>query len=164
MTLLCAYTHPFHRGTVHITTTDPFVHPAIDENYLSNPADLDVLVKIIQFTERVYGTKPLGDWVRSKVVPPPGALRDVEATKKYVRDTLITVHHPVGTASMLPREDGGVVNNKLMVYGTSNLRVVDCSVIPLVYSASISIVVAAYAPCSKYPLTSRLWRTPLPKR
>ncbi|KAL4257347.1 GMC oxidoreductase family protein [Pleurotus pulmonarius] len=145
MTLLCAYTHPFHRGTVHITTTDPLVHPAIDEKYLSNPADLDVLVRIIQFTERVYGTKPLGDWVRSKVVPPPEALRDVEATRKYVRDTLITVHHPVGTASMLPREDGGVVNSKLTVYGTSNLRVVDCSIIPLQISANIQTLAYALA-------------------
>ena len=33
---------------------------------------------------------------------------------------------------MLPREDGGAVSNKLVVYGTSNLRVVDASVFPSV--------------------------------
>ena len=32
---------------------------------------------------------------------------------------------------MLPRDKGGVVNNKLMVYGTKNIRVVDLSVLPL---------------------------------
>jgi choline dehydrogenase-like flavoprotein len=34
------------------------------------------------------------------------------------------VYHPIGTAAMLPRSDGGVVDSSLKVYGTSNLRVV----------------------------------------
>lgn len=38
--------------------------------------------------------------------------------------------HPVGTAAMMPRSMGGVVSNRLMVYGTSNVRVVDASVLP----------------------------------
>ncbi|KAJ3559308.1 hypothetical protein NP233_g11299 [Leucocoprinus birnbaumii] len=37
----------------------------------------------------------------------------------------------IGSASMLPREKGGVVDTKLRVYGTKNLRVVDLSVFPL---------------------------------
>jgi len=32
---------------------------------------------------------------------------------------------------MLPREKGGVVNEKLVVHGTSNLRVVDASIMPI---------------------------------
>lgn len=32
---------------------------------------------------------------------------------------------------MLPRSMGGVVNNRLKVYGTANVRVVDASVQPL---------------------------------
>ena len=38
--------------------------------------------------------------------------------------------HPVGTAAMMPREIGGVVDERLNVYGTTNVRVVDASVLP----------------------------------
>lgn len=33
---------------------------------------------------------------------------------------------------MFPREDGGVVDARLKVYGTTNLRVVDASIFPFV--------------------------------
>lgn len=35
--------------------------------------------------------------------------------------------HPLGSASMLPKEEGGVVDKDLIVYGTNNLRVVSIS-------------------------------------
>ncbi|KAK2058509.1 FAD/NAD(P)-binding domain-containing protein [Colletotrichum caudatum] len=47
-----------------------------------------------------------------------------------------TDYHPVGTASMLPLELGGVVDQTLRVYGVKNLRVIDASVMPMVPSAN----------------------------
>ncbi|CAL8128032.1 unnamed protein product [Orchesella dallaii] len=44
----------------------------------------------------------------------------------YVRRYTVTLHHPVGTASL-----GTVVDTKLRVYGTQNLRVIDASVEPV---------------------------------
>ncbi|KAK0707062.1 hypothetical protein B0T26DRAFT_729018, partial [Lasiosphaeria miniovina] len=43
---------------------------------------------------------------------------------------------------MLPEKDGGVVDASLVVHGTANLRVVDCSVIPVLLSAHLQT--AAY--------------------
>lgn len=38
---------------------------------------------------------------------------------------------------MLPQADGGVVGNDLIVYGTSNLRVVDASALPLQFATHL---------------------------
>ncbi|KAI0077521.1 alcohol oxidase [Panus rudis PR-1116 ss-1] len=141
-TLLLAYTHPFARGTVHITSKSPLDPPAIKQNYLSNPVDLEVLVKIMQFMNKVYETDPVKKLFVKRVLPPEGVEGD-EALREYVKNALATVHHPVGTCAMLPKEDGGVVNNKLLVYGTENLRVIDCSVIPLEISSNVQTL--AYA-------------------
>lgn len=40
-----------------------------------------------------------------------------------------------GTASLLPRVDGGVVDPDLKVYGTINVRVVDASIMPMQFAA-----------------------------
>ncbi len=46
---------------------------------------------------------------------------------------------------MLPREDGGVVDPDLLVYGTSNVRVVDLSVMPIHLSTHPQTVAYAVA-------------------
>jgi choline dehydrogenase-like flavoprotein len=53
--------------------------------------------------------------------------------------------HPLGTASMMPKQLGGVVNNRLKVYGTANVRVVDASVLPFQLSGHPSSTVYAVA-------------------
>jgi choline dehydrogenase-like flavoprotein len=46
---------------------------------------------------------------------------------------------------MLPSEKGGVVDEKLIVYGTTNLRIVDASIFPLIPRGSIQSTVYAVA-------------------
>ena len=53
--------------------------------------------------------------------------------------------HPAGTAAMAPREYGGVVDSDLKVYGTTNLRVVDASIIPLIIGAHLQATTYAIA-------------------
>jgi len=50
-----------------------------------------------------------------------------------------------GTAAMLPREEGGVVDANLKVYGTANVRVVDLSVLPIHLSSHPQTIAYAIA-------------------
>ncbi|KAF9043481.1 hypothetical protein BDZ89DRAFT_943587, partial [Hymenopellis radicata] len=61
------------------------------------------------------------------------------------RSTGKTVYHLIGTASMLPKEDGGVVGPDVRVYGTKSLQVVDASIVPLHISAHPHATVYAVA-------------------
>ena len=65
--------------------------------------------------------------------------------RDFVLNTTLSIYHPVGTCSMLPRKDGGVVDSKVKVYGTTNLRVVDASIIPVLISAHLQTAVYGIA-------------------
>lgn len=54
-------------------------------------------------------------------------------------------YHPIGTAAMMARELGGVVDAELKVYGTSNVRVVDASILPLQVSGHLTSTLYAVA-------------------
>ena len=85
--------------------------------------DVDILVEGLKFTRKIFTADALKDVVKEEIIPGPALKSDVEL-EEFVRSTGQTVYHPVGTAAMLPRKDGGVVNPELKVYGTKNLRVV----------------------------------------
>lgn len=127
--LSCSLMHPLSRGSVHIASADPLFPPKIDPNYLSNEADLDLLVGVVESALKLYTTRPLANHVTSIRLPPEEAVAGGrEGLKTYVRNNCRPIYHPVGTASMLPRDDGGVVDASLKVYGMSNLRVVSSTV------------------------------------
>lgn len=63
----------------------------------------------------------------------------------FVRGGVDTENHHAGTASMLPRELGGVVDSKLRVYGVEGLRIVDASVMPMIPAAHLQDTVYAVA-------------------
>ncbi len=55
---------------------------------------------------------------------------DEAAIVQWVRDTMTTCWHGIGTCKMAPREQRGVVNASLGVHGVRGLKVVDLSVVP----------------------------------
>ncbi|KZV89787.1 alcohol oxidase [Exidia glandulosa HHB12029] len=61
-----------------------------------------------------------------------------EDWRSWIKEKFNAVSHPIGTAAMMRRNLGGVVDGHLRVYDTKNLRVVDASVIPLQISAHLS--------------------------
>lgn len=55
---------------------------------------------------------------------------DDRAIEKFLRENVQTTWHSLGTCRMAPREDMGVVDGSLDVYGVEGLKVVDLSIPP----------------------------------
>ncbi|KAL1669208.1 GMC oxidoreductase-domain-containing protein [Schizophyllum commune] len=55
---------------------------------------------------------------------------DDKAIDDWVADHVETTWHSLGTCAMKPREEGGVVDGRLNVYGTQGLKCVDLSICP----------------------------------
>ncbi|THH16394.1 hypothetical protein EW146_g4244 [Bondarzewia mesenterica] len=124
-TLMACNLHPLSRGSVHIQSRDPLAQPAINPGYLRNPLDLVVLVRAVRFTWQLTAAVLLSSTIVRECAPGADVQTD-EQIAEFVKNTLSPVYHPVGPASMLPREDGGMVDPRLVAYGTKNLRIV-CS-------------------------------------
>ncbi|KAF9028819.1 alcohol oxidase [Hymenopellis radicata] len=132
-TIATVHSHPFTRGRVHITSSSSTAKPDVNPRYLANPMDLDALIHASAFVEKLCQVSPLKDVVKRIALPDENGQPDLD---KFVREYISTVYHPIGTAAMLPKDLGGVVDPNLKVYGTENLRVADCSIAPLLTSSN----------------------------
>ena len=142
--ILC---HPLSRGSVHITTADVASDPRIDMQYLAHPLDLEVFARHVLSLQTLTKQQPLSTMIKpgGRRNHPSAYFETLDEAKEYVRSTALSQNHPSCTCPMLPREKGGVVNDKLLVYGTKNLRIVDSSIMPLIPRANIQSTVYAVA-------------------
>jgi len=96
-------------------------------------------VQHFKFIRSLSEVEPLKSNIIREVAPGPQCESDQDA-RDYIKNTLSTVWHTVGSCSMLPREKYGVVDPQLKVYGTTNLRIVDLSIIPIHVAAHTQTV------------------------
>lgn len=143
--LIPSILHPYSRGSVEINSLDPFTEPTIDPRYGSNPLDLQIVVEGIKFIQKLIEPSPMQELLPVQVAPPAAATLSDELLTICVQAGLQTNYHPSGTAAMLPLDLGGVVDTNLLVYGTSNLRVVDAGMFPLLPGSHIGAAVYAVA-------------------
>lgn len=97
---------------------------------LQHPLDTFILSKAAQFLRKVAATAAFAPFLGVEDEPGPLVQTDTQFSA-WVKDSVRTEYHPVSTAAMLPRSNSGVVDSNLLVYGTSNVRVVDLSIVPL---------------------------------
>ena len=133
---------PFSRGSSHITTSKPAHNPRIDPKFFSTPLDLDIMAYHLLALEKL----PCAFFKRDgQCIPPNTAVTDIESARKYFRENATTTYHSCGTAAMLPRRKGGVVDQDLIVYDIRNVRVVDANIFPLLPQANPMSTVYAVA-------------------
>lgn len=124
---------PFSRGSVNVDPADPFGRPpVVDYRTLSNPVELRVLVEMVKWVRRYSFGTSLGGLGPVDAAPGPGVASDAEIAGYLARGggAYPSDYHPAGTTAMMPRALGGVVDQRLRVYGVRHLRVVDTGIMP----------------------------------
>ncbi|KAJ4334578.1 hypothetical protein N0V95_009132 [Ascochyta clinopodiicola] len=145
ITIMAVNNHPFSRGSCHIRSADPKDNPILDPRYLSHPLDLEILARQTQYIEKIVKTEPFASLLKGGRMPEGKAATSLDAAKDIVKERLLSTFHPTGTCAMMPREIGGVVDSRLKVHGTKNLRVVDASIFPMETLGNIQATVYAIA-------------------
>jgi choline dehydrogenase len=130
------------RGTVTLRTSSMSDKPLIDSNYYADPTDGAIGIASFKFLREILRHPALqkfaiGDFGGEVSPGPAVADDDDEAILEYIRANTIPNWHATGTNQMLPQEDGGVVNPRLQVYGVDSLRVIDCSIVPVLPDVNI---------------------------
>ncbi|RAK81869.1 GMC family oxidoreductase [Aspergillus fijiensis CBS 313.89] len=125
ITLVSTLCYPLSRGSVHIRSANPRDHPALDHGILRHPVDLELHARHAMWMEKLAATPSMAAVLKENGVRlhSPEPLTDLEQAKK----------------------DGGVVDPRLRVYGTTNIGVVDTSIFPLVPRGNIQATVFAVA-------------------
>jgi choline dehydrogenase-like flavoprotein len=147
MSIVSVLNHPFSRGNVHINSSDPFAQPTLDPKYFSHPLDLELHGRHTQYLETIAAAEPMASLLKKdgRRIHWEKPVLDLDVAKTIVEETFISHYHVTGTASMLPEKLGGVVDERMTVYGVSNLRVVDASIFPVIPRGNIQASVYAVA-------------------
>ncbi len=125
---------PEARGHVRIKSTDPFLPPEMQPNYLSTDLDRRTTVAGLKAARAIAASAAMRGYVKREVKPGPDANTDEELLE-FCRDNGATIFHPTGTCRM-GIDAGAVVDPRLRVNGTTGLRVIDCSVMPTLVSGN----------------------------
>ncbi|KAJ4124103.1 Alcohol oxidase [Fusarium oxysporum f. sp. narcissi] len=147
-------TYPHSRGHIHITGPELSDPLDFEVGFFTDVHDVDLKTQvwaykkqreIMRRTAMYRGEVTLGhprfpDGSAAACVETDAPLSDVQdlqysseddkAIEQWLREKISTTWHSLGTARMAPREDFGVVDHQLNVYGTQGLKIADLSIPP----------------------------------
>ena len=126
---------PKSLGRVRIRSADPGAAPSICFNYLADPQDREDLRTAVRLTREIL-TQPALTPYRGEELNPGDAVQSDEDIDAWVRRSVETCYHPVGTCRMGPEARDAVVDSECRVHGVAGLRVIDASIMPAIVSGN----------------------------
>jgi 4-pyridoxate dehydrogenase len=135
--------HPDSRGEVLLRSTDPRDPPRIRYNFFTAPNDLPTLITGFKLARSMVHQGAL-DRYRGVELNPGDKVQSDAEIEAWLRNTVITAHHPCGTCPMGTTPDT-VLDAEMRVRGVERLRVVDASAMPDLVSAHINACVLMMA-------------------
>lgn len=130
--LVAGLVRPLSRGSVTLSgpgEDDP-VH--VDLGALRDKEDARALAASVRQCREIGRTAALGEWEPEEIYPGPEVSDYEEDLIDYVRSTVVTYHHQVGTCRMGLDELAVVDPRTFRVHGLSGIRVADASIMPLI--------------------------------
>jgi choline dehydrogenase len=121
-------------GSISLRSANPLDKPAIRANYLSSARDMRVMTFGVRLCRTIARAKPFDPYRGEELYPGPAAKTDDEL-ELFLRASVETLYHPVGTCKM-GIDPLAVVDPALRVRGIDGLRVVDASVMPRIISGN----------------------------
>lgn len=149
MSIIAMLSHPFSRGSAHVRDSNPRTAPVIDNAYLSDPLDAEILARHVLQIEQLLKQPTLAAVLRTDGNRLPAEFqsgtRSLDEAKAAIKKHAATNYHSCGTCAMMRPELGGVVGGDLRVHGVENLRICDASIFPIIPRANILSTVYAAA-------------------
>ncbi|KAG9316082.1 hypothetical protein JVU11DRAFT_3753 [Chiua virens] len=146
--------YPESTGSVHITSGNDAHAPLdFDPNLFSKPGDVAQVTLMYKISRELarrmpayrgevaayHPRFPAGSPAACRELDDPVPIEepdilysatDDEAIVQFLREGVSTTGHSLGTCSMKPRDQGGVVDARQNVYGVDGLKVADLSICP----------------------------------
>jgi 4-pyridoxate dehydrogenase len=135
--------HPESRGELVLSSADPGVPIRIRQNFMSTEREWKTLRAGLRLMHDVMMKPDMAPFVANELNP---VFASDASLDEHIRNTAITLHHPLGTCKMGRETDEmAVVDPHLRVRGVEQLRVVDASVMPDLISGNINAPVMMIA-------------------
>lgn len=142
--ILLGLQHPYSRGSVKAASSSIFDAPIADAGFLRNPLDTQLLREGVHFARRFVTQPSIAELNPFEAVPGANVTSDADLDL-YIKNSASTLWHPAGSCKLGKREEGGVVDGELKVYGIEGLRIVDASVMPMLPATHTMTTVYAVA-------------------
>lgn len=120
---------PFSRGNISLASPNGAVLPSLDTDILGHPWDMEMAIAAFRRVRKIWKAMP--EVTIGKEYFPGDDVVEDDDIDRYIRATGGLLWHAVGTCAMGERTDPmAVVDTQGLVFGVSNLRVVDASIFP----------------------------------
>jgi choline dehydrogenase-like flavoprotein len=141
--LLACHLRPEARGTVSLASGDPKKAPKIINNFFASDMDRHAIRQAFKINRSIFSQTTFTEHLGAEIMPGKEVQSDDEIDA-FIRETAMTVFHPVGTCRM-GTDEASVVDPKLKVRGCEHLRVVDASIMPDLVGGNINAPVIMIA-------------------
>ncbi|MER5757147.1 GMC family oxidoreductase N-terminal domain-containing protein [Streptomyces sp. NPDC002088] len=131
---------PGSRGRITLSSADPTALPAIELNFLDTEREIDILMDGVRTAWRLAQHPGIASLGQGFVVLRDAMIDNDDMVRQYVKTSLDSAYHPVGTVRMGPSSDpSAVVDERGAVHGLDALYVCDASIMPATVRANTNL-------------------------